>query len=224
MKKEERIDGEEYIIILEEDNVQIKESIMNKKIKAIGILMAVSSVVFSLFLCKFPIHIIISELFLKEKTYIPNVVTFSFVLIGVVFGGMFLFPFTLLGAILNNSKFSFSIDKDGVFHRSFRKTYSLRWEEINSFGIIEDVSRRFLNRSSTHTCLYFSKHTYIKESTLKKQLERVTFFDFQRSTNEMLVLEFDGTEVQDYIRKAIYPYIRMYCNSNKEYPRFADTF
>lgn len=108
--------------------------------------------------------------------------------------------------------FCFEINSEGLCLRDIDGSYSLPWNNVNSFGIVNHTLSAGVLTTHYQSCLYFSVEKH-DESFLRKKC-------FRRNNNtgsneQMIIFPFGIDNVEEEY-KAFREYIYRYCDKEKE--------
>lgn len=107
------------------------------------------------------------------------------------------------------SAFSLVVSKNGVTNKTASGTYILPWEEIKSYGIVEDVNIRFTRSYWTHHYIYFSNIEF-DEKVFRKRMKHPISGTINKGDEVITLIFFRNKEEA----KAVYQEIQLFVQSN----------
>ena len=140
------------------------------------------------------------------------------------YGHAILFGFLFLICIINAiyvriadkkhlTMFSLKIDESGVKHNDANGKFTLSWNEIKSFGLVDKNPMAGIHKDGPYqTCLYFSTDIH-EERYLRHRFDRILNKKYRHcSSNDMIVLSLHKDNISDELKSTLYKYIHMYCD------------
>lgn len=114
------------------------------------------------------------------------------------------------------AQFQFIINADGVTHKDVDSTYFISWDEVVSYGFINNCSMRAKRKMEdyTQTCIYFAK-TRLNEMILRKKAESMSIQKYLHcSSNEIIVFGLKEDDKDGLCYRYINQHI--FCSKDKE--------
>lgn len=107
------------------------------------------------------------------------------------------------------SSFSLVVSKNGVTNKTASGTYTLPWEEIKSYGMVEDVGIRITKAYRTHHYIYFSNVEF-DENAFRKKMHFAISGTINKDDEVIILIFFRNKEEA----KAVYQEIQLFVQSN----------